>query len=119
MSKRIEVPEGVQVWKRGSCVPVAMLCLQHLVYPRDLVVEGYVRFRSDWQEHTWMEIDGKIFDPTFIQFRRFKGYPRAERKIKNTFPPPYYKQQVEFAMLDRMWRERVQLFGILPEEIQL
>jgi hypothetical protein len=45
---------------------------------QDFVIEGRVSFgdRGWIHEHTWMIIDGRIFDPSFVQFEQLKSFSK-------------------------------------------
>jgi hypothetical protein len=59
------LPKDFPYWRRGSCVPAAFLMLMGM---RDgAPVSGWVGPERD--EHTWIERDGEIIDPTIRQFR--------------------------------------------------
>ena len=75
MIREIQLPKSFRCWRRSSCVPAAIVLLPQLQHSRDFIIEGYVCLGNDPRrhEHTWMEVDGAIFDPTLIQFRRFRA----------------------------------------------
>jgi len=80
---------------------------------RDFIVEGWISFGSSGrQEHTWMQIDGVRFDPTIIQFRRFREFsagPRYESVL--IMPPSQYLDRWLFQK-SLWWHERLRLFGV-------
>ena len=110
------LPKGFKYWWRGACVPAALLVMGQLVEGRDFVVQGMVRFaRRDigacWHEHTWMEIDGEIYDPTLVQFRVLKSFrPDPFRNVVVRFGADDWRRQV--AQRDLLfWAARVCEFG--------
>ena len=72
------IPAAVKLHRRGSCVPTVIACLPHLMDDQDFVIEGRVSFgdRGWIHEHTWMIIDGRIFDPSFVQFEQVKSFSK-------------------------------------------
>lgn len=64
------LPKGYPVRRRGSCVPAAYLILKAL--GRGYAVSGYVGPDKDF-EHTWVECDGHVIDPTIRQFRWWRA----------------------------------------------
>ncbi len=63
------LPRGYPIRRRGSCVPAAYLILK--VLGAGDMVSGYVGDYYD--EHSWVEHDGKIIDPTIRQFRWWRA----------------------------------------------
>jgi hypothetical protein len=110
------IPRGVQFWKRGACVPVAMLLSQQMRSDQ-YIVQGWVRFGRGWQEHTWMLIDDGPFDPTLVQFKKFKNFPNCQRRIRDVRTVDEYRFHSRIAMKNAFWRNRVQMFGISPAEL--
>lgn len=110
-----KIPASIRCGRRGSCVPVALYCLPQLVEGRDFITEGDVSFGSSLQQqHTWMLIDGVIFDPTIIQFRRFKEFSAGTRYDSVLIMSPSQYRVSWLSQKSPWWRERLQLFG-LPE----
>lgn len=108
-----EIPASIKCGRRGSCVPVALFCVPLLVEGRDFVVEGCVSFGTGKQEHTWMLIGGKIYDPTLIQFRRFKSYSAGPTYTSHAMWSPTEMRQIIWASKKSdWWRERLASFGI-------
>jgi hypothetical protein len=72
-----EIPGTVKLHWRGSCVPTVIACLPQLK-DEDAVIEGWGRFgnHGPMHEHTWMVIDGEIFDPSLVQFEKLKSFPK-------------------------------------------
>lgn len=70
-------------------MPAAIILLPKLVEGRDFVVQGHVRFAeretaATWHQHTWMEVAGRIYDPTLIQFRCLRTF-NPRRVHRKTF----------------------------------
>jgi hypothetical protein len=62
------LPRDFPTRRRGSCVPAAFVMLAQL--DRGAAVSGYVGPKdAPEDEHTWIEVDGEIIDPTIRQFR--------------------------------------------------
>ena len=106
--------------RRGSCVPAAIEMLPGLIEGRDFIVEGKVRFTSrKWEKHTWMEIDGEVYDPSILQFSHFKGYPRVEYSVErrlgiNEFRAIWQVVAGKGSCLRAFWQDRLQSFGVNP-----
>jgi hypothetical protein len=108
-----DIPASIRCGRRGSCVPVALYCLPQLVEGRDSIVEGWVSFGSSGnQQHTWMHVDGVIFDPTIIQFRRFKEFSAGARYDSILIMPPSQYRDQWLSQKSPWWRYRLQLFGV-------
>lgn len=106
------IPASLRCDRRGSCVPVALYCLPKLVEGRDFIVEGWVSFGGRKQDHTWMTVAGELYDPTLIQFRRFKMFHRGPAyTIGATYSPAEYRG-FWYCTKSSWWRERLQDFGV-------
>jgi hypothetical protein len=107
-----EIPASIKCRRRGSCVPAMLCCLPQLVEGRDFVVEGWICFDGQRHEHTWMLIDGEVFDPTVVQFLRFRGFPGGHLYIPKTkFTPLEIKLNWQ-ANKSAWWRNRLASFGV-------
>ena len=104
----MRLPETFKTWKRGSCIAAAIF-LHHSMRESDAIVEGYISFASGkGQTHTWLEISGKRVDPTFSQFRRFKGYPKASyREVRRRSPEKFNNI---IANQSLFWEHEIQQF---------
>lgn len=107
-----EIPASIQCGRRGSCVPVALFCLPQLVMGRGFFVEGWVSFGTGKQEHTWMLIDGEIFDPSLVQFRRFKNYAAGPTYTARVVWSPADVRYIWAGKRSAWWRERLTSFGV-------
>jgi hypothetical protein len=108
----LEIPASIRCDRRGSCVPVTLFCLPQLVEGRDFVIEGWVSFGTTKERHTWMVIDGKIFDPSLVQFCRFKNYafgPTYMARFKHT-PVDFRRYWDGYKSFS--WRARLASFGV-------
>lgn len=106
------IPASVKCGRRGSCVPVALFCLPQLVESRDFVVEGWVSFGTGKQEHTWMLVDGKVFDPSLAQFRRFKSYAAGPAYTARVVWSPSEVRRIWASTKSDWWRRRLSTFGV-------
>lgn len=111
-TKLPEIPASIKCGRRGSCVPAALYCLPQLVEGRDYIVEGWVSFGGRKQEHTWIVIYETIFDPTIIQFRRFRHYPAGPQYITKLRHTPAEMRVIWRATKSLWWRERLASFGV-------
>jgi hypothetical protein len=105
----------VRIDRRGSCVPTALYCIPFLNQERDVIVEGWVSFPPSTRkhQHTWLIIDGELYDPSLVQFKRMRFFSadRVRRSEKQRMSPAKYF--VSFALaLDDFWRERLRRFGV-------
>jgi hypothetical protein len=116
MSAICGLPSGFE-FRRGSCVPAAMVLCRDMVSGRDFVVEGLVRFGSDIREHehTWVEINGIVYDPTFIQFRRFFRYGSPQYTVVRRIDVGEYRLLSRSALGIGFWRSRLYQFGVIHE----
>jgi hypothetical protein len=80
--KEVMFPKDFDRKRLGSCMGAAALATDYLLSKgiTDFkVVEGWITLDPDWEEtgnldsHTWLEIKGKIFDPTKKQFKNWYG----------------------------------------------
>jgi hypothetical protein len=62
------LPKDFPIRKRGCCVPAAYIIAQRR--RNAMVKTGYVGEYMD--EHTWIEHDGEVIDPTIRQFWWFR-----------------------------------------------
>lgn len=96
-------PKNFDRNRLGSCMGAAALATDHLLSKgiTDFkVVEGWITLDPDWEEtgnmdsHTWLEIKGKIFDPTKKQFKNWYGddYKNIQYvKVKKKYTPQEYQ----------------------------
>lgn len=114
------LPSGFPVRRRGSCVPAAYIILLRLHGAQ--AIYGYVGPRL-YDQHTWVELDGKILDPTIRQFRWWRADAAVNRQV-------VYRQEAskfipEFERwLDEPWRDEghhyrkfQEWFSLVPEEV--
>ena len=116
---------GIQIEKRGSCVPAAIYC--SVKSPNNItVIEGFVSFpsRPSLEEHTWMEIGGQVFDPTLVQFKienpncdiskvvRHEAKRHSARKFLYLFVCALGKK-------GNFWINRMREFGVPIDEIRM
>lgn len=107
-----EIPASIQCGRRGSCVPVALFCLPQLVMGRDFVVEGWVSFGAEKQEHTWMLIGEEVFDPSLVQFRRFKNYMAGPTYTARVVWSPADVRHIWAGKKSAWWLKRLASFGV-------
>ena len=98
-----ELSKNIDISSLGSCMLVAELIVRDLLnkgidnFP---IVEGYISFEASSEDqgqeegitHTWIESNGKIYDPTKEQFRKwgFDPYNIIYEKIKRRYTPYEY-----------------------------
>jgi hypothetical protein len=104
----------IKIHRPGSCVPTAIAYLPQLKDGRDYVIEGWVQFgeRGQQHEHTWMVVDGQIFDPTIIQFRRLRHYDKGPRRqFSKVMPVEEYRFWWRLSR-SPWWIARLRSFGV-------
>lgn len=74
------LPKGYPVRKRGSCVPAAMIIAAKLDGAE--VIEGHV----NGHEHTWVEHNGRVIDPTIRQFKWWRRGAAVAREVHRRLP---------------------------------
>ncbi len=72
------LPTGFPRRRRGSCVPAAYLL--SLALPECSVVMGWAGNGAVADEHTWVEHDGVIIDPTIRQFTWWRAGTEVVRE---------------------------------------
>jgi hypothetical protein len=83
--------------KKGSCVAFGELvnkALQAQGITDFYIVEGYVTFENDKSgkmQHTWLEYQSKIIDPTLVQFNGW-DLKTVVYKIKKKYTPVQYDE---------------------------
>jgi hypothetical protein len=108
-----EIPVSIRCSRRGSCVAAALYCVPQLAEGQDLILQGYVSFGSGReQEHTWMQVEGVIFDPTVIQFRRFKHFSDGPNYVCVRSMRPSEYRASWLSLKSTWWRERLEFFGV-------
>jgi hypothetical protein len=108
--RSIRLPPFFDKRRRGSCVPAVVTLLSQLEQGRDFIYEGYVVLDTGkHDEHTWMEIEGILFDPTAAQYRK----RQREYIVVKRFTVSAYREQWRRAR-SHWWDERVRSFGGVP-----
>lgn len=87
--------KNINCSEKGSCMVVAELLTQAFLinnYKTFKVIEGYVWFGDYYNrhQHTWIKINGKIIDPTLIQFKHWNLKKVKYGKIKKKYTPQQY-----------------------------
>jgi hypothetical protein len=104
----------------GSCVPTALYCIPDLKDGRDLVIEGTVRFPPSKAKdrHTWLIINGQLFDPTLVQFARRRHFDAAaviREEVHRLEPSDYL---AAFCVgYNQFWHDRLIRFGVDPMRV--
>ena len=76
------LPKGFPRRRRGSCVPAAYIMA--VKFPDADVVAGLVGIdRQAGYQHTWIEHDGMIYDPTIRQFSFWRRDVKVVRLEKH------------------------------------
>ena len=112
------IPESVKLRRRGSCVPTVIACLPHLKHGRDFVIEGWVSFGDrGWEhQHTWMLVDGIIFDPSLVQFEHLQTFSKPLHR-RQGWINTVREYRSNCADLSRWWIERCLSFGVTPSAL--
>ena len=113
----LALPPTLKLSRLSACIPTVIALLPHLMDGRDFVLEGWIRFstRGWWHEHTWMQVDGQVYDPSIIQFKRLKTYSASPfRDILRRIPCRLYKEEWMLS-INEFWRKRLKEFGVIYE----
>jgi len=108
-----EIPGTVMLHRRGSCVPTVIACLPQLK-DEDVVIEGWVRFgkHGPMHEHTWMVIEGEIFDPSLVQFEKLKSFPKPLQRVAERIMTASEYRRTWRQAISPWWIDRCRNFGV-------
>lgn len=91
-----KVAETIHCERGGSCMTFAHEfteeCLRNGI-TNFIVVEGWVKnleYKTNWRQHTWIEMEGQKIDPTFIQFAKNKLSVTYVTRVKKRYTPEEY-----------------------------